>query len=190
MKAISNLMLSIFFLVLTTHVTTLLAVGAHEHGKSYMTVVLDDLILSMSLKLAASDVVGFEHQPANKSETHIVDKSVSLLSNTDKWLNLTGGVCTQKNTKITNPFAVVSHENKHDHSHEDEHNHENSSHHDFYVDIEYSCADAATLTHMEVNLQNFFNDIHEIEVQWIIHDKQGLSIIESNNQEVRFNHER
>ncbi len=190
MKVVSNLILFMFCLVLTVSITIVLAVGAHEHGKSYMTVILDDSILSMSLKLSASDVVGFEYQPTNEKEIEVIGQSTLLLNDTDKWLALTGGACIQKTAKVTSPFDVVTDKHQHEHEHEHEHKNERSVHHDFLVDIEYSCKRAAALVALEVNLQSFFTDIHQIEVQWIIHNKQGLSVIESSNQEIMFNHER
>ncbi len=174
----TSLSLILFFTLFANHS---MAASSHQHGKSQMTVVLEDKTLNISIQLAAYDVVGFEGQTTNENEAQSIDESMQLLNSTNKWLKLLGGACTQSAASINNPFSVV--ETMHDHDKVQ------TTHQDFQVDIDFTCLEPDKLTGLKVSLQTLFSNIHEIEMQWIVDGKQGFSVIKPSKNEVNFNHE-
>jgi len=170
--------LFILCLVVMLYSSSILA-APHQHGKAFMNLVLERNELIVELQVTAYDVVGFEKMPVTESDVSAVEKVIELLNKTKEWLNPVGGLCVQKSSVINNPFEIS----------EDSQKNEQLNHADFKVRVSYTCSDSEKLIGFNLRVQEYFRAINEIELQWIIHDAQGLTIIDRNNHEIRFNYE-
>lgn len=143
--------------------------GAHVHGKAHMTAVLDGKKLLLTATMAAHDLVGFEHQPTDQDELLLLESAVNKLKNVSTWLTLVGGDCSVSSAQVDQP------------------SHAQDSHHaDFELSAEFSCQSPAELAAMVVQLNQQFTQLKHTEIQWLVHNKQGLSVVEEQQEEVSF----
>ncbi len=150
------------------------AQGGHTHGQAHIYIILDDKKLVVDATLSASDIVGFEYQPKNEAELQSVDTALKTIANTEQWLLIVNGACTHQSTVIDNPFGTKSPEAAH------------ADHNDFAISVKYNCEKPDELTELEVKLTKIYSQIHDIEIQWLVHGKQGLAYLHGNTQKVRF----
>ncbi len=148
---------------------TATAGGAHVHGQAHMTVVLDGKKLLLTATMAGHDLVGFEHQPTDHDEVLLVESAVNKLQNIAAWLTIVGGDCSVSSAQVDQPSQA------HD-----------SHHADFELSTEFNCQSPTALAAMVVKLNQQFTQLKRTEVQWLVHNKQGLSVLQEQQEEVSF----
>lgn len=166
-------MKNLFFLSLLALISLniLNDVYAHVHGKAYMNIVLDNQNLTVNATIAAYNIVGFESQPKTEFENKTIKMATEKLAVTNNWLLIRSGNCVEQKTQVLNPFVIKTSE---------------SQHHDFEVSIEFVCEKPQEISEMVIKLAQIYSQIEEIEIQWLMHNKQGLISLHENEQEVRF----
>lgn len=176
------------FLLLNSKVG--LTAGAHVHGQAYLSIALDGQNLVVHLSSAAHDVVGFEQLSGHQDEQAQIAAVTDSLKSADDWLIFAGGDCVSQSVEVVSPF-VTAHTDHSDHSHDSDHSHhsdhsESGGHADFEVTAEYLCQSPADLSGLSIRLTELFSEIQQIEVQWLVHDQQGLLNLSFGDNEVRF----
>ncbi len=175
----------VIIILLLVFVKNLQAGGAHVHGHARMTIVLDGETLQVTIIFAAHDLLGFEHAPNTPEEQQLIDAAVAELENNQSWLVLSGGACNTQSVQIVNPFHHLGHEhhgaNEHDHNHASQ-----TFHYDFELAIKYECEKPAELDSLTVKIHQKYDAIRELEVQWLVDDKQGLTHVTPDQATVKF----
>lgn len=146
---------------------------AHVHGQAKASLVLDNEQLNLSVTISAYDLVGFEHSPQNQEQKSIIDSVLSELKSHAKWIDFTPQLCELSDMRIINPFS--------EHEVHDEHHHS-----DFEISADYLCKKPEDLRNIEIRIQKLFSKIKSIELQWLAHNKQGLTILTESQQKVIF----
>lgn len=174
--------LIILLLIACFHVVT----APHVHGKASMTVVLDQQRLLLTAVMPAHDLVGFEHLAETDEDKTTVKQAVSKLEQTQQWIHLKAGQCELKSVHVFDPLSVEGEHTGDDHHSETENHHHHSDHGDFEVSAEMRCQKPDLINALEVKLHHLFQQIQNIEVQWVVNGKQGLSTLNQQNHVVKF----
>jgi len=136
---------------------------AHIHGRVDITMVLDAKTLQIQVASPAENLIGFEHQPQTPEQKQLITTALAQLKNVSKWIALNGGECSLVHAHVSTSLAL-----DHEHGHQ-----EKDQHHNFTSEYEYQCQQPKLLTGVSVSLQREFSRIENVELQWIIHGKQG-----------------
>ena len=147
--------------------------AAHVHGQANMTIAMDRQTVVVEVSIPGFDVVGFEHEPADSQQVLAIDTAIEALKDTDNWLSFEQGSCQKGDVNIENPLAPAESEG-------------HSKHQNFEIVVHYMCDNPNELRSMILTIHHEFPSIEETEVQWLIHDKQGLSTVTKQHEKVRF----
>jgi len=167
---INNLMLLIKLLLvsLLTLCNASQAFNTHVHGQSYMTIVLDNNQLIITVTLTTLDLTGFENRPKSTAEQSIFDTALTKLKATNQWLTIIKGQCTKIQEQIIHPLD----------SHE--------AHIDVDFSVTFTCLSPEKIEGMVIDIHEQFNRVTDTEVQWIVHDNQGLKHINKDRKKITF----
>lgn len=182
-------------------------IGAHEHGVAQLNVVLDDDELKIELDSPAMNVIGFEHKPETEAHLNQSHDALHKLEDGD-WLVINGGGCELDDKDVDWEFAEMVHahfhadengEHKHDykkddHEHEHEHKHDRDddhhhddgeTHSDIESEHEFDCKKPNEVKTISVNLFDDFKGFEQLNVQWIVNDKQGATTLTKDNRDLK-----
>lgn len=138
---------------------------AHVHGQAEIYLVIEGAKLFVEIESPAANVFGFEHEPKNDEQSQIVAKAKSTLAQADNVLRIRGGECTLTSSELELPFQG---HDLHHHEHTDE-----PTHTEVEVSYLYECVDSQAVTEIDIQLFENFDGFEEIDVESIIHSKQG-----------------
>ncbi|MGB0631673.1 MAG: DUF2796 domain-containing protein [Alphaproteobacteria bacterium] len=151
--------------------------GAHQHGVSRLNLVVDGKRLEMELVSPGSDIVGFEHAPANDADRKAISKAVAHLKDgAALFVPSAAAGCKLQSAEIEAPGAEKKEEHhrhgrghKHDHARENHDHHaakaEKEAHSEFHAHYRYVCERPEKLTHIDAKFFDVFPSAKEIEVQ-------------------------
>jgi hypothetical protein len=153
---------------------------AHQHGISKMKLAVDGTGLEMEIVSPGSDIVGFEHPPANAADRQAIAKAAAIFRDAAKVFAFPAGAgCRLISTEVEAPSGSGDDHDKHDEEkhghdkHHDEKNHnakdakEDDHHSEFHSHYRYACGNPGKLTHIDVKLFDRFPRAREIEVEAI-----------------------
>ncbi len=147
----------------------LMAGTAHVHGEAQMTLVLDGTRLDTTIIMAAHDLLGFEHQPTDQEQLLQIESASKKLQTLEDWLIMTGGACSLLDTQVIEPT------------------HGGATHHPNYeLSAEFNCQNPTEVRGLVLKIHQKFPQIERTEVQWLVHNKQGLSMVNKQQEEVSF----
>ncbi|HEY7772913.1 MAG TPA: DUF2796 domain-containing protein [Marinagarivorans sp.] len=156
--------------------------AAHTHGLASVTVVYDAGQLLIEMDTPAANLLGFEHKPQNAQQRQQVEQLNKNLQNPVTAFGLNPD-CVIYSVDVAVPFsdAEYAHET---HEHDDHHEHQHAAdahgdHQDVQLHYEWRC-DSDGPPRITVNLFQQFTGFEEIEVQWIVAGKQGISTLSKN----------
>lgn len=160
--------------------------GSHEHGRADLQLAYADGRLELELTAPGSDIVGFEHVPADVVQQQAIDRALAILGDGANWLRIDPAqACafTEANAH-THGFkagaAHADHDHDHGHHHEDgEDGHDedgHDSHGEFHVALKADCATAPASIH--VDLVRHFPGAARIRVEFLNEDHQGRGELE------------
>jgi hypothetical protein len=117
----------------------LIAVAAdkHVHGEANLYLVLDhkENIL-VEFESPAANLIGFEHEPSNAKEHHLVADAINQLHNYKNLVSFPKGECHLVTAKVHSPFSTEETHNKNGHdehsSHHHDAHHDHKKHHDHH----------------------------------------------------------
>jgi ABC-type nickel/cobalt efflux system permease component RcnA len=143
--------------------------AAHVHGEAQLLIAQEGDILEIAFLSPAMNIVGFEHQPKNETQTHAIEAAIETLKQPDLLFRLPSDAkCNPVTIEVESPLS--KHDgHKHEHAHEDkhEHAHEEETHSDFTSHYHYQCGDISRLGQIEIELFKRFPGTEVIEVQSI-----------------------
>lgn len=136
---------------------------AHVHGEAELLVALEGNTLEIEFLSPAMNIVGFEHPPANKAQSHAIQSAIETLKQPGLLFSFPSAAkCEPVTIEVESPFA--EHE---EHGHE----HEKESHSDFTGHYSFRCAEISRLVSIGIGIFKQFPGTEVIEVQSI--SKQG-----------------
>lgn len=110
------------------------AQGAHEHGVTYLDVILDGSVLAIDLRGAGHHLVGFEHAPETEEQLEAWQATIDGLGDAGALFVLTPQAgCSRQSADVTPPAvqaasASGSDAHAHDPAHHDKHDHGHGHH--------------------------------------------------------------
>jgi hypothetical protein len=138
---------------------------AHVHGEAQLLIAQEGDILEIAFHSPAMNIVGFEHQPKNETQTHAIETAIKTLKQPDLLFRLPSDAkCNPVTIEVESPLSKDDghkHEDKHEHAHEKE------THSDFTGHYHYKCGDISRLGQVEIELFKRFPGTEVIEVQSI-----------------------
>ena len=154
--------------------------GAHRHGVSKLKLVIEGKRLEIELESPGSDIVGFEHAPANDADRKaIVDAARRLKDGATLFVTPAAAGCNLQSAEIEAPGAEKK-EKHHGHGHDhgkDKHGHQNDkadeeTHSEFHAHYRYVCDHPKKLSHIDAKFFAVFPRAREIDVRAITPENQ------------------
>lgn len=158
---------------------------AHEHGVARLELFKLATDLQISFFATGSDILGFEHQPQNQTETDTVQKAIALLAEADKLFHIEGAQCSLKHhqSNLAEPQKHPGSEHKHSH----EHGHSHSDHSDIEVSYQFSCTATTEPVTVQMNLFSQFPQLQKINSSWITENGQSAATLTPADTQVSLN---
>lgn len=170
----------------------------HVHGSAELHIVLDANQLSLALHSPAMNLLGFEHNASSPEQQAVVESTRINLAKANRFFLLNGGECTLNQQSADFSAILKTSENihvdddqhntelsSHEHHHED-HESNNDSHSNIEVTYRYTCAKPDKLHSITVSLQEVFPSIASLQVQWIVHSRQGAATLNHEHNKIHF----
>lgn len=149
--------------------------NAHQHGVSKLKLAIVGTGLEMEIVSPGSDIVGFEHPPANATDKQAIAKATAVFREAGKLFVFPAGArCKLVSTEVEAPSGAGDdpekdgHDKHHDEKHHDAKDAKEGDHHsEFHGHYRYTCGNPEKLTHIDVKLFDRFPRAREIEVEAI-----------------------
>ena len=145
---------------------------AHVHGKAVLNIVLDGSTLLIEFASPATNLLGFEHAPANDEQKSILQNAKQTLMATDRLFYFSTTTCRSENVEIEAPYMNQHEDKKHPH---------HGEHADFHASYAFKCRQEKDLKEITIKLFALFPGIHQIKTHWITHGAQGATVLEPKN---------
>ncbi len=174
---------------------------AHVHGIAELNVALEGREVHVELDSPAANIVGFEHAPSSETDHAALDKAVATLKDGDRLFRFNDEAgCRLEDARVASALIEGEHEEHGDqhsgkHAHEekggDEHDqheqeHEGEVHSDIEAAYHFECAEPGKLKQLAVKLFEAFPSTEELNVQYVIEDRQGGAELTASNPIVKF----
>lgn len=154
---------------------------AHEHGVARLELFKLATELQISFYATGSDILGFEHQPQNQTETETVQKAIALLAEADKLFHIEGAQCRLKHHQ-SNLAELQKHS-----AAKDKHSDEHSGHSDIEASYQFSCTAATEPMTVKVNLFSLFSQLQRISSSWVTENGQSAATLTSADTQISLN---
>ena len=157
------------------------SLDAHVHGEANLNIVLENRNLLIEFESPSYNLVGFEHEPRNTNQKKSVENAISLLENPKNIFQVSSEAeCRSLDALVTSSMEGIAKENHEDHGDEDHgdsetHHTEKEVHSEFAANYSMVCEKPENFKLIALRLFNSFELMEEVEVQWIIQDKQGFA---------------
>ena len=168
--------------------------GSHVHGIGKLNVALDGKDLFVELDSPAANIIGFEHEPKNDQQKHVVHEAIELLEKGEKLFVFSAKAqCSLHESYVGNDMAAGHNEEHEGHeAHHGDHDDSSteaahatpSSHSEFTATYHFKCNRPEKLKTIEVMLFSSFPGFEELEVQLLTPKKQTAVELTPNNNEI------
>jgi hypothetical protein len=142
------------------------SLNPHVHGKAELHIVLDDNQLSVELHSPAMNLLGFEHDIQSSEDQKKVEYTRTRLENPNALFLFNDGECVPKQQSAD--FS------------------DTHSHNDIEATYLYVCEKPDSLHLAKIFLLDVFPNITSLQVQWIIHNRQGETTLNHEHNEINF----
>lgn len=171
---------------------------AHVHGIAELQLVLEGEQMEVMFHSPAMNLTGFEHQAQSPEQKAKVESVRQHLRDANTLLSLQGGDCSIATQQVDTSAILPTTREQHDarqHKHHDQHQHEHEGHHEDeshkqHSNIEshyrYTCSKPRQLQRLSVELLTIFHGIETLQVQWIVHGRQGAAALNRDNRTITF----
>lgn len=165
---------------------------AHVHGIAALNLALEDEEVHIELDSPAANIVGFEHAPSSQADHAALEKAVDTLKNGDRLFRFNDEAsCRMEKADVTSALLDEEHAEDHDHEkHEHEEHgdkeHEGETHSDIEAIYHFECDRPDKLTQLTVELFEAFPATEELNVQYVIDNKQGARELTAKDHVVKF----
>ncbi len=157
------------------------SVEAHSHGDAELAVVLENGDVTIELDSPIYNILGFEHAPETEAQKAATQQAQLQLKNGDALFTFNAQAkCTALpiNSDVI-LFDAVTLEGPHD-DHE-ANTHDTSTHSDVILTYEFVCQDPRLLETVNINLFEFFDELSEIEANYLGPSVQRQVTLTRNN---------
>ena len=172
---------------------------AHVHGIAELNLALEGREVHVELDSPAANIVGFEHAPSSETDHAALDKAVAALKDGDRLYRFNDEAgCRLEGARVASALIEGEHEGHGDqhsdkHAHEekgvdehDEYEQEGEVHSDIEAAYHFECAEPGKLKQFAVKLFEAFPSTEELNVQYVIEDRQGGAELTASNPIVKF----
>ena len=147
------------------------ALSAHVHGKALLTLVLEGNEMQLAFQAAAQSVLGFEHKPRTAEQQQEVAAAIAVF-NQGQWFSVNAQAScelamAEASTDLTQANITGGHA-------------------DFYANYQLLCQSPARLNAINLHIFSLLPTLEEVEVQWIVNDRQGGSTATLGSSTVQF----
>jgi hypothetical protein len=162
--------------------------GKHVHGSGELNLAQDGDGLYLELHSPAANIVGFEHAPKSEDDRKALDSAVATLNDGDRLFAFNPSAnCHMVEVKLDSMLlggaaSSEEHEHENDEDHEEEHGH----HADFDATYLFRCGAPERLESLEVRLFQAFPGTHELQVQYVVGNRQGAAALNPQRQVLNF----
>jgi hypothetical protein len=144
---------------------------AHVHGVAKLEVAVEGSGLSVHLESPLQGLLGFEHAPRNDKERAVVAEMRKKLNEGGKlFAPTTAAQCKLKSVMIEAPTLDAKPASGHE------------AHGDLDADFQFTCAQPAKLTGVEVRLTDAFPNLRRIDAEVVSGKGQSASRLSSRMQ--------
>lgn len=155
--------------------------ASHTHGDAELAIVLENGVVTIELDSPLYNILGFEHEPETEEQKVKVENAEVQLSRGSNLFgfNAEAGCIAKSTNKDIHLFDHDDHANEHhdDHDKKDDHDdhsdhdghdgHDEDTHKDVILQYEFDCKNPSSLTLVNVNLFEFFDELSEIDATYL-----------------------
>lgn len=152
---------------------------AHVHGIGELLIGQEGEQLDIELISPAINLVGFEHTAVNAEQRAGVKDAEKRLAASDLLFQFESADC--RLSAHSADFSQVLGDEEDGH-----HKGEHRGHSDIRARYRYQCARPDRLQQMSVNLSRHFPGLQKVQVQWIVNDRQGATVLDNGHTLVVF----
>ncbi|MCP5143001.1 MAG: DUF2796 domain-containing protein [Chromatiales bacterium] len=182
--------------------------GTHVHGVAALNIALEGDEVHVELDSPAANIVGFEHAPSSEADHAALDQAVARLKDGDALFRFNAEAgCKMEMAKVSSALLAAEHgeheghkEGDHGHAEKGDHDHERhaahghdehekhagETHSDIDAAYHFECAQPGKLSSLTVELFEAFPATGEIEVQYVIENRQGAVELTPSEHVVNF----
>lgn len=152
----------------------------HTHGDAELGIVFENGKVTIELESPLYNILGFEHSPQTDKQHEIVAQAEKQLSRGAELFIFND----EANCRVTSKDITVKlfdgsegnethddhddHDDNEQHSHENKHQgHEENIHQDVLLGYEFTCQNPSSLSTVNINLFQFFEDLSDIDVTYL-----------------------
>ncbi|CAM3731485.1 ZrgA family zinc uptake protein [Rheinheimera salexigens] len=145
--------------------------GAHEHGKALLMLVVDGNEMQLALQSAAQTIVGFEQKASTAEQIAEIAAAIEVF-NRGEWFQFNADANCEVTAAETNTDLLDAKFNR--------------GHADFYANYQLLCQQPARLKQLDLQLFSLLPSLQQLQVQWVINGRQGAADANLNNSTIRF----
>jgi len=174
--------------------------GAHVHGIAALNLALEGHAVHVELDSPAANIVGFEYAPSSEADHAALDRAVAVLKDGDRLFRFNSEAgCRLEKAEVISALLGEDHDrhgDDHGHGEKDDHGHDEHKHgHEEHKDETHSDIDAmyhfecdrpGELTLLTVELFEAFPGMEELNVQYIVENRQGAAELTAADHVVKF----
>ena len=162
--------------------------GKHVHGTAELNIAQEGTQLYLELHSPAANIVGFEHAPGSDRERAILEQAAASLKQGDRLFTFNEQAdCHAVEVELNSILIGGNDADRHpEHEHEDDDAHE--GHADFDATYLFSCGAPENLQSLDVGLFDAFPGTHELQVQYIVGNRQGAAELNARQPGLSFQH--
>ncbi|ODS24318.1 hypothetical protein AB835_04375 [Candidatus Endobugula sertula] len=168
--------------------TRVASLGAHVHGLSELTIVIEGETLEIQFTSPAINLVGFEHKANTKEDVAAIKIAESQLRRDETLFLFPEGRCNHVKTSI-DLASLINSDDEHAHQKKSstyEDHVQEGSHSDITAWYQYRCKDSASLSSIRVAFFKLFSGIHKIQAMWVNQTRQGAITLTPDNSILQF----
>lgn len=143
--------------------------GTHLHGHGHLDVAAENDALSMELRVAGADIVGFEHLPASAAEQAAIEAALATLSDPSSlFIFPAAAACRQESAEAS--LVVLSdpaEDEHHSHSHAHAEDKVDGGHAEFHSRYLFICDNPAAVDRIALSYFEAFTNAQELTVQLV-----------------------
>ena len=158
---------------------------AHTHGDAELAVVLEKGSVTIELDTPLYNILGFEHAPETQAQkTAALQAALQLTRSSDLFEFNSKANCKNlsqdQNISLFDKAETDEHSGHDDEGHDEENHHEDhddeedqdeahkdDAHNDVLLTYEFKCEHPLKLSHLNVNLFEFFEELSKVDVTFL-----------------------
>lgn len=139
----------------------------HVHGAATLFIIHDGVQLDIELLSPAVNLLGFEGSAINHAQKTKIESVRQTMLQSHQLFQIESANC-----------KLISHSVNFDSDAE--------GHNDFEAHYQFRCDNHDQLSSLNTSILNAFSGIHSLQVQWIVNDRQGSTLLDNGQSHVIF----